>query len=384
MDTIQLFEKYKESRISGRYITNLHIEPILKEFSDCFEVAILGHSVLEKPIYSVQIGTGTTKIFLWSQMHGNESTTTKALIDLMHFLKSDAIEAQQIREKFTLLCIPILNPDGAETYTRVNANAIDLNRDSVALSQPESRLLRNTFENFQPNFCFNLHDQRSIFAAGATRNPATVSFLSPAYNEEREYNSNRLQAAKVIVAMYEELQKWIPNQIGRFDDTFNSNCIGDMFQMLGVPTILFEAGHFPDDYEREETRKYIFLSYLTGLKCINENVVVEGVLDKYLDIPQNKPIFYDFVYRKLKIIDNSLNIITNFAAHYTEKLVGDKIAFEAFFVEVGDSVTNFGHYEYDGQEGEYSDAQGNIPVVNNRANFYINASIPFVNGKKIE
>ena len=197
---------------------------------------------------------------MWSQMHGNESTTTKALFDLFLFLNGDSNEANQIRKDFTLLIIPILNPDGAEAYTRVNANEIDLNRDSVDLSQPESKLLRKTFEEFEPDFCYNLHDQRTIFAAGDKNYPATISFLAPSYNNEKEYNKNRLKAVNVIAEMNEELQKYIPNQVGRFDDSFNINCIGDMFQSLGVPTILFEAGHYQDDYEREETRKFIFIS----------------------------------------------------------------------------------------------------------------------------
>jgi murein tripeptide amidase MpaA len=30
--------------------------------------------------------------------------------------------------RFTFYCIPMLNPDGAKSYTRVNANEVDLNR----------------------------------------------------------------------------------------------------------------------------------------------------------------------------------------------------------------------------------------------------------------
>lgn len=383
MDFIQLFNQFKERTLSGRYITNRHIEPLLENLKVSFEVSVIGQSVLQKPIYAITIGNGKTKIFMWSQMHGNESTTTKALFDLFNFLQSDTAEANALKNNFTLLCIPILNPDGAEAYTRVNANEIDLNRDSNDLSQPESQLLRKTFDSFAPDFCFNLHDQRSIFAAGETRNPATVSFLSPAYNDERDYNNTRLKAIEVIVAMNSELQKYIPNQVGRFDDAFNSNCIGDQLQMLGVPTILFEAGHYQNDYEREETRKFIFIAYLAALHYISENDVVGRDLERYLNIPQNKSIFYDFVYRKFKVNTNSLNIITNFAAHYKEMLVDDTIVFEATFVEVGEGITNFGHQEYDGQGGIYSDDLQNIPEIDHKANFYLNGTISFVNGKEI-
>jgi hypothetical protein len=106
-------------------------------------------------------------------------------------------------------------------YTRENANGIDLNRDAQHLSQPESQVLRQAFDNFKPDYCFNMHDQRTIYGAGTTGKPATVSFLAPSYNQKCEFNDARLRAVDVIVAMNNELQKYIPGQIGRFDDTFN-------------------------------------------------------------------------------------------------------------------------------------------------------------------
>ena len=380
MDLIALFLKVKDHRLLGRYIHNQHIEPILETLSADFNVSVIGQSVNSKPIYSVKIGTGSKKIFMWSQMHGNESTTTKALFDLFNFLNIDSIDAQNIKKEFTLLCIPILNPDGAIAYTRENANGIDLNRDAIDLSQPESRLLKKMFDDFKPDFCFNLHDQRTIYAAGNTKNPATVSFLAPAYNESRDINTVREKAMAVIVAMNQELQKYIPNQIGRFDDTFNANCVGDTFQLLNVPTILFEAGHFPNDYQREETRKYIFIALITAIKTCNENEIALTKISDYLNIPQNTPHFYDFIYNKIKVIDNSLIKTITFASLYDEILINNDIIFEANFVEIDTSKNAFGHIEYDGNEGLYSDKTSNFPNIGKKADFYLNNNIEFVNG----
>lgn len=380
MDLIKIFSEIKQQKLFGRYVTNKHIEPILETLSNEFEVSAIGNSVNKKPIYAVKIGTGSKKIFMWSQMHGNESTTTKALFDLFNFLKQDSEEANKIKKEFTLLCIPILNPDGAEVYTRVNANEVDLNRDSVNLSQPESQLVREMFEDFKPNYCFNLHDQRTIFAAGNTKNPATVSFLAPSYNEAREYNDVRRKALNVIVAMNNELQKHIPNQVGRFDDSFNINCIGDMFQSLNVPTILFEAGHYQGDYDREETRKYILVALLSGLQFIYNKDTIEDKTANYINIPQNKVHFVDFAYRKFNINCNSLNIITTFAAQYKEILIDEKIVFEAYFTEIEDGTDFLGHQEYDGKEGDYSDDSNGFPEIGKKADFYLNKNVKFVNG----
>lgn len=380
MNLIDLFVQVKEQKLSGRYITNNHIESILETLKDDFEISVIGKSVQEKPIYSVTIGTGSKKIFMWSQMHGNESTTTKALFDLFNYLKSDSSDAKSFKKEFTLLCIPILNPDGALVYTRENANGIDLNRDAVDLSQPESILLREMFTSFKPDFCFNLHDQRTIYAAGNTNNPATVSFLAPAYNESRDINSIREKAIAVIVAMNAELQKHIPNQVGRFDDTFNANCVGDTFQFLGVPTILFEAGHFQNDYQREETRKFIFISLFKALQFISENDIVLTKISDYLNIPQNISHFYDFLYKKIRINNNPLNKIITFAALYDEVLFDNEIQFEANFVEVDDTKNAFGHIEYEGNDEVYTDEESNFPLLGKKANFYLNNNIEFVNG----
>jgi hypothetical protein len=380
MNLEELFNQYKEQSIAGRYLTLDHIQPLLDKLNTNNQVKIIGHSVLNKPIYSYEIGTGETRIYLWSQMHGNESTTTKALFDFINVLNSKSDFADKMLKTFTFYAIPILNPDGAALYTRENANKIDLNRDSQNLTQPESIILRKAFEDFKPHYCFNLHDQRTIFGAGDSGKPATVSFLAPSYNEARDINDNRLKAINLIAGLNDVLQEYIPGQVGRFDDSFNINCIGDTFQFLGVPTILFEAGHFPDDYQREITRKFIFFSLISSFKLLSENDLVDNRINDYLNISQNKVVFYDFMYKNIKINYDGIEIITNFVAQYKEELIENKIQFNAYIVEVGDLENYFGHYEYDAKGADYSDDFSNIPKLNQKANFYLNKNVKFVNG----
>lgn len=380
MNLEELFNQNKEQSIEGRYLTLEHIQPILDRINTDNQVKIVGESVLGKPIYSYEIGSGKIRIYLWSQMHGNESTTTKALFDFINVLNNGSEFAEKMLSTFTFYCIPILNPDGAALYTRANANQIDLNRDSQDLTQPESRVLREVFETFKPHFCFNLHDQRTIFGAGGTGKPATVSFLAPSYNEEREINENRLKAINLIAAINDELQKYIPGQVGRFDDSFNINCIGDTFQYLGVSTILFEAGHFQNDYEREITRKFIFFSLVTSFKALFENDIVDNRINDYLNISQNKVVFYDFMYKNVKINYDGIEIITNFVAQYKEELIDSKIQFNAYIVEVGELENYFGHYVYDAKGAAYSDDFTNFPKTDQKANFYLNKNVKFVNG----
>jgi hypothetical protein len=380
MDLEQLFLENIEQSIAGRYITLDDIEPLLEKLNTNNQLSVIGKSIQGRNIYKYQIGTGKVRILLWSQMHGNESTTTKALFDFLNVLTNHSELANELLSKFTFCAIPMLNPDGAALYTRANANLIDLNRDSQDLTQPESIVLRATFDAFQPDYSFNLHDQRTIFGVGSTGKSATVSFLAPSYNEERDVNESRLKAIHLITSINEVLQQYIPEQVARFDDSFNINCIGDTFQYLGSSTLLFEAGHFPGDYQREETRKFIFFALISSFIALNENDIVSNGIDKYLNIPQNKAVFYDFIYKNVRINYDGIEKITNFAAQYKEELIDNNVTFNAYIVEIDNLDGYFGHIEYDAKEALYTDDQDNIPKLNQKADFYLNNSIEFVNG----
>lgn len=381
MNSLQLATCFLEQKLKGRYVTNNHIKPLLDKLPTRFKINVEGKSVLGKEIYSVKFGIGKTKILAWSQMHGNESTTTKGLFDLFSYLSSDESMVDTIYNKCTIYCIPILNPDGAEAYTRINANQVDLNRDAFELTQPESKLLRSIYKHFKPDYCFNLHDQRTIFGTESNL-PATVSFLAPAYNEARDYNTVRLKAIRIINEMNEELQQFIPNQVGRFDDSFNINCVGDYFTSRNTATILFEAGHYKNDYARDEVRKYIFISLLCALSKIDENVIVTSELQKYLKISQNLKNFNDFIYKNVRIFDNSEEKIINFAAQFTEILTKDVIHFEAYIVPVENVETSNGHYEFDAKGKDFIANYGKSPKIGEQANFQIGNSNIFSNGKQ--
>ena len=383
MDLESAFNRFREPSIGGRYLHLEHIQPLIERFRTFGQVSVIGQSANGAPLEVCVAGEGKTKILMWSQMHGNESTTTKALFDLFNWLQSDDVVAESWLASFTLYMIPMLNPDGAKAYTRENANGIDLNRDFLNLSQPESRALLDYFHTVKPDFCFNLHDQRTIYGAGESGKPATVSFLSPSFNEARDVSPARIQAMNVIAAMNDTLQGMIPGQIGRFDDSFNRNCVGDTFQWHNVPTILFEAGHFPDDYQRETTRKFIFTALASGLTAICENVIVNNRIDDYLNIPQNKINFLDFVYKNISINCDGIKKITNFGAQFSEVLRDGDIAFEAVIAgtEIPDQV--FGHVVFDGLGESFRDGVSNQPVAGRKADFFI-GNRKFTNGTAVD
>lgn len=338
------YASLKNENFIERYIVYDKLVDYILGLHDSFSIQSEGKSVEGRTIYSVNFGVGSKKILMWSQMHGNESTTTKALLDLINFFKSDSASAGQLAEKLHFKLILVLNPDGLVAYTRENANKIDLNRDAKAQTQPESKILKKVFQDFKPDFAFNLHDQRTIFSAGPTCNPASVSFLAPAFDESKAINASRKKAMQLLAGIAQFLQEVIPNQIGRYDDGFNINCVGDSFQKAGVPTVLFEAGHCQKDYAREETRKHIFSALKKALDLIVNEKLTDFSIANYQGIPQNEKLFYDIIFRNVKINDEQ----TDVAIQYEERLQDDKIRFVPKLEKVGDLKAFCGHREIDG------------------------------------
>ena len=338
---------HKNSLLYNRYLNLDMIENALKPSLNGVKREVIGYSEANRPIYSLEWGEGPIKILMWSQMHGNESTTTKAVFDLLNYLNSIKNDDTNVIYKCNIVIIPLLNPDGAQVYTRINGNKIDLNRDAQNLSQAESKVLAKVFTEFKPHYCFNLHGQRTIFNVGKTNVPASVSFLAPAFNKEREVNAPRLAAMQIIAAMNATLQQKIPNGVGRYDDGFNANCVGDAFMMTGTPTILFEAGHYPNDYERETVRELIFSSLLAGINAIANESYKDYLIEDYLAIPENGKLFFDVLVNDAHLINSQLfNKGDQVGILYKEVLVEDKIEFVPYIDKTGGLENYFGHVEY--------------------------------------
>lgn len=279
------------SRINKRYLPP---ELLLRELDNYsfLKRKVLGFSVQSRPIHEIQMGQGKQKIMMWSQMHGNETTTTKALLDLLHWLNER--EQEPLLGAFTFYIIPQLNPDGAAAYTRLNGNLVDLNRDAIDLSQPESQILRAAYQRIQPDYALNLHGQRTIYGAGAEGKPATLSFLAPAANPERTVTPARAKAMEAIAAIKSQLENDLPQGIGRYDDQFNPNCVGDAFTQLGTPTLLFEAGHYPEDYQREQVRSFVLEAYKALFRYLL-NPSLDSTTKAYFEIPENASNYVDLI-----------------------------------------------------------------------------------------
>ena len=330
----------------------------------------VGSSYLGKPIYKMRLGNGNVKVLAWSQMHGNESNSTLAMLDLLEIFKQQQDIQKEIESQITLDFIFMLNPDGSEKWTRRNGLDIDLNRDFLKRSSKEFAVLKETVENGNYDYALNLHEQRTIFSTDGVH-PATLSFLAPAQDFERTVTETRKKTMAVISRIYQKLKDKLPNQIARYSDEFYPSSTGDNLTKMGIPSILFEGGHFPDDYKRTGTRQYYTLALYEALKAMAS---LKGSTEDwflYKEIPENKESHYDIIYRNVKL-NTDFECILDIAVQYKEEIKpgAEEISFTPIVVEVGDIGKKKGWKEIDCTDRSFI-SDKNFPKLDEEVDFII-------------
>ncbi len=301
-----LFSSYKTYRLDHLGPHNCNHAQINKEIQitvarsgGLFQCEELGKSLEGRSVNLVSCGTGSKRILLWSQMHGDEYTATLALMDIFNFINLRISEEKWIREMLeetTLYFIPMLNPDGAERRQRHTAQNIDMNRDALTLMTPEATLLRNTQQKIKPHFGFNLHDQ-TLWTAGDTTAVTAVALLAPALDKKRSVPPTRLRAMRVAALIARMLNQFIPKNLATYDDAFEPRAFGDNMQLWGTSTVLIESGHWPGDREKNFIRQLNFVAMLGALRCIGNGSYQDVELDWYKRLPQNGKAVYDIIIR---------------------------------------------------------------------------------------
>ncbi|MBN2664293.1 MAG: hypothetical protein JXR68_11640 [Bacteroidales bacterium] len=280
-----------------------------------FQINEIGKSFKDKSLYLIKTGSGKIKVFFWSQMHGNEPISTQGLFDLLGFLNYED-ELNFLREKIlnecTLYFFPLVNPDGAEKFIRRNAQGIDLNRDAIKQTTPEAKILNDIIDDIKPHFAFNLHDQERYYGTKNSNQPTALSFLSPSFNFEKSIDKYREKSMKLIVAISNLLQKYLPNNIAKYNDDFMPNAFGDNVQAKSISTILFEAGYIIGDENRQKVRKFYFIALLFAVIQISDALFNKYLFSEYQDIPKNiKFKFTDIILKNLSIIQNGKVFVTD-------------------------------------------------------------------------
>jgi len=332
------YQQVKQADLDKFNIIPKDIYPLIEtvKSNKLFDVKQVGLSYLKRPIYKIKVGNGPRQIFMWSQMHGDESTATASLFDLINYISSPKNKAwvNTWHDKITVHMVPMVNPDGAKLKQRYNAQSIDINRDAKYLQTSEGKMLASLADEIQPEFGFNLHDQGRFYSVGETPNTATISVLAPAYNVAKNINKSRHKAMQLIGLLNDTIQTEIPGHVGRYDDSYAFRAFGDLFSSKGIATTLIESGHYPGDPHRQTARWLTFMSLVQSIDVISSNSYQQETLEKYHSIPMNKSNgLVDLLLKNVTINDSyTVDISINFG-WYIKK---------AKIKEIGDLSANFG------------------------------------------
>lgn len=304
----QLADIWEEQHVTNIQPSNVRHVDLLQYLNGLKALGInvkeVGRSNANRSIHQIEWGKGPLKIFMWSQMHGDEPTATSALIDMFTVLQKNGGEdwVKKISETVTIRAVPMLNPDGAEVYIRRNLQGIDINRDALDLKTPEARLLKLLRKEWSPDIGFNLHNQNELTSAGHGRKQAAISLLVVLGDEAKTLDPGHERNLRLTAAIKQALEKLIPGHLGRYDDGWSPTAFGDNFSKWGTPTILIETGAL---YGQDELylAKMNFVALMTVLKVLADGTEKNFGQTEYYAIPNNvNGRLMDYIFRNASII----------------------------------------------------------------------------------
>jgi len=226
-----------------KWIDKLLQNPFIKK-------SVIGKSVNGRAINKLEIDEGNDNsdlIYIIGRQHPPEVTGAFGLISFVEKLTDDSELSKNIREKFRIVVIPIVNPDGVDNgHWRHNANGVDLNRDWFAFNQPETRQVRDELMRIanesqsKVKFFIDFHStQQDIFYI--TSKDSTLDF-DPIYETTESWLNI--------------IQEMFPDYKLNIDESLNSNKAPTSddwaYNTFNCPALTYELG---DETDRNLIRK---------------------------------------------------------------------------------------------------------------------------------
>ena len=353
-ELVELWEREHVTNILPSNVRHADLKKYLEGLKKLgLKVDEVGRSYANREIYQIEFGSGPLKVFLWSQMHGDEPTATSALIDMFTVFQKNREKdwVKKIAAALTIRAVPMLNPDGAEFYQRRNLQGIDINRDARDLKTPEANLLKKLRDEWSPHIGFNLHNQNALTTAGATNKQAAISFLVVYGDAAKTTSEGHERNKRLVSAMITAIQPYIPGHIGRYGDEWTPTAFGDNFSAWGTPVILIETGGL---HSRDEMFlvKMNFTAILTALKALSDGSEKNLSPANYEMLPANSSgSLYYFIFRKATLVDRTdpERMVVGDIAVNIDRRRAEFVA-PGYIRELGDLSGRFGLTEFNASE----------------------------------
>ncbi len=157
------------------------------DLSDQVERLTLGKSHDGRPIEALHIGDANAAklVILLGRQHPPEVSGAIAMESFLEAIVALAEEGRLDTERFQVLAVPLLNPDGVvRGHWRANLGGKDLNRDWGEFTQPETRAVASWLEELpatvRPVAMVDFHSTMSnlFYVQGEEANEAQQRFLA--------------------------------------------------------------------------------------------------------------------------------------------------------------------------------------------------------------
>ncbi|MCS6928283.1 MAG: M14 family metallopeptidase [Saprospiraceae bacterium] len=284
-------------------------------------------------------------VMMGYSVHGNEASGSNAALLVAYYLAAaQSTQVEKLLQKTVVLLDPCLNPDGLQRFStwvnsrrsknlmpdplheefhepwpggRTNHYWFDLNRDWLAIQQPESVGRVELFHEWLPNVLTDHHEMGSqatfFFQPGV---PSRVHPLTPALNQQLtarigEYYARALSEKKVLFFSEENYDDFYYGKGSTYPDV--NGCIGILFEQASSRGSAQETNHgllaFPYTIRNQviaslstltavsdlriELNKYLRNFYVSALKEARESKV-KGYLFSDPSNTMSRPL-YEFI-----------------------------------------------------------------------------------------
>jgi len=200
---------------------------------------LLGSSVEGRPIYLAETADRPEFILLLGRQHPPEVTGALAMRPFVTTVLADTELARRFRERYQVLIIPMLNPDGvAAGHWRHNVDGVDLNRDWGPFTQPETQLVRKWLDTAEdkgrkPRLMLDFHStQKNVFYTQRDIDPT----------DPEGFTARWLTAVSEHIPDYTFVRE-------AAETSEQANSKNYFYRRYGIPAITYETG---DETPRDE------------------------------------------------------------------------------------------------------------------------------------
>ena len=200
-------------------------------------VETIGHSVLGRPLRLVAFGNPQARqaVLVIGRQHPPEVTGMRAQMAFVDALAEDTPRARAFRERYRILVVPQLNPDGVvEGHWRTNAHGTDLNRDWGLFREPETQAVGQALRRHLDEsgrklaFALDFHSTWYDIFYTVTEDPAR-------------------QPGGVLRGWMNALEARFPGRIEERPSAATSNVFKNwVFREYGAPSVTYEVGDETD------------------------------------------------------------------------------------------------------------------------------------------